>query len=59
MRDLGHVTFGPGTLHDLRSVTKSTGLNLAVVVTAGNYNTPDQWIPPIRVVREVVPASIL
>jgi hypothetical protein len=35
------------------------GLDLAVVVTAGNYNAPDQWIPPIRVVREVVLASIM
>jgi CubicO group peptidase (beta-lactamase class C family) len=35
------------------------GLDLVIVTTGGNYNTPDQWIPPIRVVREVVLASIL
>jgi hypothetical protein len=29
-----------------------------VVVFAGNYDTPEQWIPPIRVLREVVLASI-
>jgi CubicO group peptidase (beta-lactamase class C family) len=34
------------------------GFDLVVAVTAGNYNTPDQWIPSIRVVREVVLASI-
>ncbi len=30
------------------------GLGLTVAITAGNYETPDQWIPPVRVVREVV-----
>jgi CubicO group peptidase (beta-lactamase class C family) len=35
------------------------GLELVVAITAGNYNAQDQWIPPIRVVREVVLASIL
>jgi CubicO group peptidase (beta-lactamase class C family) len=35
------------------------GLDLVVAITAGNYNTPDQWIPPIRVMREVVLPSIL
>jgi CubicO group peptidase (beta-lactamase class C family) len=34
------------------------GLDLAVAITAGNYDTPDQWIPPTRVVREVVLPSI-
>jgi hypothetical protein len=29
-----------------------------VAITAGNYGTPDQWIPPIRVMREAVLASI-
>jgi CubicO group peptidase (beta-lactamase class C family) len=33
-------------------------LDLAIVVTAGNYSAPDQWLPPIRVVREVVLPSI-
>jgi CubicO group peptidase (beta-lactamase class C family) len=33
-------------------------LDLVVAVTAGNYGTPDQWIPPIRVMREAVLASI-
>jgi CubicO group peptidase (beta-lactamase class C family) len=34
------------------------GLDLVVVVTAGNYSDADQWLPPIRVVREVVLPSI-
>ena len=33
-------------------------LKLVVAVTAGNYGTDDQWIPPTRVLREVVLASI-
>ena len=33
-------------------------LDLVIVVTAGNYGQPDQWLPPIRVVREVVLPSI-
>jgi len=33
-------------------------LDLVVVVTAGNYSDPNQWLPPIRVVREVVLPSI-
>jgi len=35
------------------------GLDLLVAVTAGNYDTPDQWVPPARVVREVVLPAIL
>lgn len=34
-------------------------LDLIVVVTAGNYSAPEQWLPPIRVMREVVLASVL
>src|SRR6266851_7307856 len=34
-------------------------LDLVIVVTAGNYSEPEQWLPPIRVVREVVLPSIL
>ena len=34
-------------------------LELVVAITAGNYGTPDQWMPPTRVVREVVLPSIL
>lgn len=34
------------------------GLDLVVAVLAGNYDTPDQWVPPTRVMREVVLASI-
>jgi len=30
------------------------GLDLVVAITAGNYDTQDQWVPPTRVVREVV-----
>lgn len=33
-------------------------LDLVIVVTAGNYSAPEQWLPPIRVVREVVLPSI-
>ena len=35
------------------------GLDLVVAITAGNYDTPDQWVPPTRVMREVVLPSIL
>lgn len=34
-------------------------LELVVVVTAGNYSAPNQWQPPIRVVREVVLPSLI
>jgi CubicO group peptidase (beta-lactamase class C family) len=34
-------------------------LRLVVAVTAGNYGTDDQWMPPTRVLREVVLASIV
>ena len=34
------------------------GLDLAVAITAGNYDTPDQWVPPTRVIREVVLPAI-
>jgi hypothetical protein len=33
-------------------------LDLVVAITAGNYLMPDQWIPPTRVMREAVLASI-
>ena len=33
-------------------------LELVVAITAWNYGTPDQWIPPIRVMREALLASI-
>jgi CubicO group peptidase (beta-lactamase class C family) len=33
-------------------------LDLVIVVTAGNYSAPDQWLPPIRVVRDVVLPSL-
>lgn len=35
------------------------GLALVVAITAGNYGADDQWIPPTRVLREVVLASIV
>lgn len=35
------------------------GLDLVVAITAGNYDTPDQWVPPTRVMREVVLPAIL
>jgi CubicO group peptidase (beta-lactamase class C family) len=34
-------------------------LELIIVVTAGNYSASEQWLPPIRVVREVVLPSLL
>jgi len=33
-------------------------LDLTAVVTAGNYSAPEQWLPPIRVVREAVLPSL-
>ena len=33
-------------------------LKLVLAVTAGNYGADDQWIPPTRVLREVVLASL-
>jgi hypothetical protein len=30
------------------------GLDLVVAITAGNYDTPGQSVPPTRVIREVV-----
>ena len=35
------------------------GLDLVVAVTAGNYDSPDQWVPSLRVLREAVLASLL
>jgi CubicO group peptidase (beta-lactamase class C family) len=35
------------------------GIDLVVAITAGNYEAPDQWLPPIRVMREVVLGSIV
>ena len=32
---------------------------LAAVITAGNYNAPDQWVGPIRIWREIVLANLL
>jgi CubicO group peptidase (beta-lactamase class C family) len=34
------------------------GLDLIVVITAGNYDAPDQGVSPIRVIREVVLPAI-
>jgi CubicO group peptidase (beta-lactamase class C family) len=33
-------------------------LNIAVAITAGNYTDRDQWMPPVRIIREAVLASI-
>jgi CubicO group peptidase (beta-lactamase class C family) len=33
-------------------------LQLVIALTSGNYGADDQWIPPTRVLREVVPASL-
>ena len=34
------------------------GLQLVIATTCGNYGTDDQWIPPTRILREVVLASV-
>jgi len=34
------------------------GLDLVVAITAGNYDTPEQSVPPTRVIREVVLPAI-
>jgi CubicO group peptidase (beta-lactamase class C family) len=34
-------------------------LDLTVAITAGNYADENQWMPPIRVIREVVLPSVL
>jgi CubicO group peptidase (beta-lactamase class C family) len=33
-------------------------LDLVIALTAGNYGAEDQWIPPTRILREVVLASL-
>ncbi|HXH42373.1 MAG TPA: serine hydrolase [Bradyrhizobium sp.] len=33
-------------------------LQLVIALTAGNYSSEDQWIPPTRVLREIVLASV-
>jgi CubicO group peptidase (beta-lactamase class C family) len=33
-------------------------LRVVVAITAGNYDTEDQWIPPTRLLRDVVLASV-
>lgn len=35
------------------------GLQIAVAITAGNYDTTDQWLPPTRLLYEVVLASLV
>ncbi len=35
------------------------GIDLVVAITAGNYEASDQWLPPIRVMRQVVLGSIV
>jgi CubicO group peptidase (beta-lactamase class C family) len=34
-------------------------LQLVIAITAGNYGQQDQWIPPRRVLREIVLASLI
>jgi CubicO group peptidase (beta-lactamase class C family) len=34
------------------------GLDLVAAITAGNYDKEDQWLPPTRVIREVVLPAI-
>ena len=33
-------------------------LQLIIAMTCGNYGAEDQWIPPTRVLREIVLASV-
>ena len=33
--------------------------DMTVAITAGNYADQNQWMPPIRVIREVVLPSLL
>jgi CubicO group peptidase (beta-lactamase class C family) len=35
------------------------GIDLVVAITAGNYQDEKQWMPPVRVIREVVLGSIV
>jgi CubicO group peptidase (beta-lactamase class C family) len=35
------------------------GINLAVAITAGNYEMEDQWIPPTRLMREAILPAVL
>ncbi|MFI6324950.1 serine hydrolase domain-containing protein [Nonomuraea sp. NPDC050556] len=46
---LGHVRFGPDTLHDLRSVTKSvTGLLYGIALAEGSVPSPDEPVSSKR-----------
>jgi hypothetical protein len=33
-------------------------IRLAIAITAGNYDTPDQWKPPNIAIRQVIPPSL-
>jgi len=33
-------------------------LQLVIAITAGNYLQPDQWMPPTRVLRDVILANL-
>jgi hypothetical protein len=35
-----------------------SALQLVIALTAGNYGMEDLWIPPTRVLREIVLASV-
>lgn len=35
------------------------GIELTVAITAGNYDTDEQWVPPLRLMREAILASIV
>jgi CubicO group peptidase (beta-lactamase class C family) len=46
-QSLGWVTFGPGTLHDVRSVTKSiVGLLYGIALASGRVPAPDEPLLP-------------
>jgi hypothetical protein len=46
-----------GPVDDQRLFT-IPALQLVIALTSGNYGIEDQWVPPTRVLREVVLASV-
>lgn len=66
---MGDLAFGPPANPRLEGWVGAVGnggqrlwvfpeLELVVVVTAGNYSAPENWVPPNRVLREIVLPSL-